>query len=247
MSATPIPFFAFLFGLCLGSFGNVLIARLPRGQPIGGRSHCPHCGEILGFLELIPVLSFIVLGGRCSRCRKPIAVQYPLVELGSALLFVVAASFAQSLTAALLLGLALWLLLLIAVCDMKVSGIPDLLNIPFVLISLIYALVTGGVSVLAPLLGAGIFALQWVLSRGRWVGSGDIILGVGMGFLLGSWQLTLLAVWFAYIVGALVASVLLVLRRTTLRSSFPFGPFLAIGTALSFFYGELTLHTVFAF
>lgn len=241
----PLLIFLFLLGLAFGSFGNVLIYRLPRGESIGGRSHCPHCKKTLSAYDLVPIASFLFLLGLCRRCKHPISSQYLFVEMTSGLLFLVAGLTESSPLAALVLALALWLLFLIAVCDAKTGGIPDALNIPFVLVAMLYGFLTNSFSLIAPLIGGGVFAAQWGLSRGRWVGSGDIILGMGMGFLLGTWQSITIALWFAYVLGAIIASALLVSRQKTLQSSFPFGPLLAVGTVIAFFYVDTIMHAVF--
>lgn len=231
---------SFLFGVVLGSFGNVLILRLPAGRSIGGRSACHHCKKTLGIPELIPVISFIVLRGRCSGCHRAIAWQYPLVELMSGVIFLYAFAHAfPSIPLSLGLSIALWLLLLIAVTDLRSGLIPDALSIPFVAVSTLTASLTTPWQpiIFSALLCGGFFAAQWILSRGRFVGSGDILLGIGIGALLADVHLSILSLLIAYIAGAFVASILLLTGRVTRRSRIPFGPFLALGCALSFLWG----------
>ena len=226
-------------GLTLGSFGNVLIVRLPQGKDAGGRSACPACGRILTMWELIPVVSYALLLGRCHGCRKTISPQYPLVEIAAMILFVGALLHTHSLLHALAVGCALWALLLIAVVDARTAMIPDLFLIFFVLASLAAGLLLRGrIDMIAPLLGAAFFFVQWALSRGRWIGSGDIWLGLGIGLLLGDWKLLIIAFFAAYIVGAIVAGALLLLGKVQRSSHIPFGPFLAAGTLVALFWGE---------
>lgn len=234
-------------GLVLGSFGNVLICRLPSRQTILGRSRCPGCRRTLRAWELIPLLSYVALRGRCSGCARGISLQYPLVELSGALAFVYALMRSEMhIVQAVLLGTALWLLVLIAVADAKTQSIPDMLNIPFIIFSVLYGWMSGGIDLLAPCIAAGFFALQWIVSRGQWIGSGDILLAAGIGALLGSWVLTVCALGLAYILGACVASVVL-LRTRHASDHIAFGPFLAAAAMLVLAFGEnilmiFTLH-----
>ncbi len=234
-----LSFFGVL-GAVFGSFGNVLIYRLPEQQSIGGRSHCPQCGKLLHVLELIPILSFVALRGRCSGCHKPIALQYPLVEFVSALLFLFALWHVQyAILPGLLLALILWLLFLIAVIDARTSLIPDALSVPIIGLALLFQwLSTHTIDVSGLFIGGGFFAVQWLISRGRWVGSGDILLGAGIGLLLANWRPALALLFFAYVIGAAVATFLLTTRRKTLQQALPFGPFLVIGAYLALIAGE---------
>jgi leader peptidase (prepilin peptidase) / N-methyltransferase len=233
------------FGLVMGSFGNVLIARLPAEKSIGGRSKCPRCGRMIRLYENIPVLSFVMLGGKCAGCKKPISWQYPLVEIGSALLFVLAYSlFPDDLLSSALTAIGLWALLLIMAIDAQTQSIPDVLTLILAVVGLILHWHLGDIPILAPLLGAGFFGVQWALSRGKWVGSGDILLAAAMGFFLGSWPLLLVALMLAYIIGAIIVTTLLMQRKAKAGQSIAFGPFFVLGTVVAFVWGELLL-TIF--
>ncbi|MFH1670962.1 MAG: prepilin peptidase [Patescibacteria group bacterium] len=241
----PLVIFFFVLGLTFGSFGNVLILRLPRDKKIIGRSQCPKCKAQLPAGDLIPVLSYILLRGRCRFCKKKISIQYPFVELATGILFVIAVvQVPESSVVALLLAVLLWLLFLMAFIDAQIQGIPDLLNIPFVLLALLFAWFTGTLTILAPVLAAGFFAVQWIASKGAWVGSGDIILAAGIGLMLGDWQRTLVAIVVAYIVGAFIALIGLMTGKVTRRDRIAFGPFLAIGTLVTILWGEWLLKMV---
>ncbi|TSC59117.1 MAG: leader peptidase (prepilin peptidase) / N-methyltransferase [Candidatus Peregrinibacteria bacterium Greene0416_19] len=231
-----------LLGLAFGSFGNVLILRLPRRRSIAGRSACPRCRALLRWYELIPVVSFLFLRGRCGHCGAAISWQYPVVEAGSALLFLAALFHERGgVLTALPLACALWLLFLIAVTDARTRLIPDALSLPFLLVSVLYAVAADAFSWWGPLLAGGFFALQWVMSRGRWIGSGDILLGLGIGALLSAWQSVYLFLTLSYVTGALYACALLLLRRRTSKDMLPFGPFLALGAMLTVFFGDWML------
>ncbi len=246
--STGIPLILFaVLGAVFGSFGNVLIFRLPAQQSIGGRSHCPHCGRTLRVSELIPVLSYVALRARCAGCRQPIHWQYPLIEAVSALFFVFALfQLHFALIPALLLALALWLLLLIAIIDARTSLIPDALSFSLVLVALAYQVATeGSIDLTGLLVCGGFFAAQWIISRGRWVGSGDILLGGGIGLLVGSWRGALIVLFFAYVIGAAVASILLLSRRKTIDQALPFGPFLVIGGYVAVVFGDFIRTSLF--
>lgn len=221
-----------MFGLAFGSFATVVVTRLPAGDTLGGRSRCPHCGRTLRAWELVPVLSRLWLRGSCGGCGARIPVLYAFLEVASALLFALAAlSVPGAPAVAALLALTLWILLLIAVIDLRTTMIPDVLTIAFAVSGLLLALALHRASIAGPILGTAVFALQWRVSRGRWVGSGDVLLGGAIGMALGSWIDTLLALGLAYIIGAAVVSVALVLRVRVGRAV-PFGPFLAAATMI---------------
>ncbi|MFH0851834.1 MAG: prepilin peptidase [Candidatus Peregrinibacteria bacterium] len=230
-----------LLGLVFGSFGTVLIARVPAGQHLGGRSRCPRCKHILGAGELIPVLSYVLQAGKCRHCHRPISSLYPSVEFLSALLFVLALFLIRFPLFSLLLALSLWLLLLIAVMDLRTRTIHDALNLSFIFFAMAYAVAIGHLEIGGPLLLVLFFGAQWLLSRGRWVGSGDILLGAGIGFLLGGFGLSLLCLGIAYVLGALAATVLLLMERATRKSHIPFGPFLAVSAVSVLVFGERLL------
>ncbi len=247
MPAFDLPFLVFvaLCGAALGSFGNVLIYRVPEGRGVGGRSGCPRCGRTLRWFELVPVLSYVALGARCRTCRDAISIQYPFVEASSTCIALAAISLASGLPAALFLGLALWLLLLLAIIDARTGMVPDALSVPFILTAAAFALLRGPLTAeaLSDLFFAvagvtGFFLAQWILSRGQWLGSGDIFLAAGIAALLGSPMLACVAVGLAYMIGALVASVLLLLRKTTLAGKLAFGPFLACGGVITLLWGQ---------
>jgi len=231
-------FLLFVLGLCFGSFSNVIIARVPRGEGITGRSHCMFCKARLHAHELVPVLSFLVQAGRCRTCKERIAWRYPLIELGGATLFIAAAIMTGTFVEALLLGVALWLLGTISLIDMQMQRIPDALNIPFFLIAALYhILFVVPIDIIAPLIGVLFFGAQWLVSGGRWIGSGDIILIAGIGLLAGSWPLMLITLLCAYGMGALVAAGLLLQGKKKRNDTLAFAPFLAAGLLVALLAG----------
>ena len=227
-----------VLGLACGSFINVLAYRVPERLSILGRSKCPGCRHTLGASELIPVVSFLFLRGHCRSCGMAIAWQYPIVEVLGALLFALPLRLHPvDMPAAISLALALQSLLLIAVTDARTQRIPDVFSLAFLFLSIAYAVLLPLWSPWGALLGGGFFALQWLLSGGRWVGSGDMILGLSIGILLGSLPLTIIALAVAYIAGAAMAAILLFMKLKRRNETIAFGPFLALGTVIAVFAG----------
>lgn len=230
-----------LLGLTFGSFGNVIILRLPHSKRLDGRSHCPRCKAELAVLELIPVISFLWLRGRCAHCHKPISLQYPLVEAASALLFLLALHLSSDPVLAAVLALILWLLLLITVIDAHTRMIPDVLNLPLLILCVAQAIFAGHIDILGPLLLGAFFGGQWLVSKGKWVGSGDILLAISIGLLLGGLSRSLFALALAYVIGGIVASIFLLMGIADRRSHIAFAPFLTSATLLTLLFGDALL------
>ncbi|MCA9370672.1 MAG: prepilin peptidase [Candidatus Peregrinibacteria bacterium] len=223
-----IALFAVL-GLAFGSFSTVLIERVPQSKSVGGRSQCPKCNVPLRIHELIPVISFLVQGGTCRSCGSRIGILYPAVELLSAAIFVWAALLHSDFWIALALALALWLLAVMCIIDLQTKTIADALNIPFIITSIIYSLLIGQFTWLGLLLPCMFFGVLWVLGRGKWIGSGDILLGIGIGALAGDWRSAMASLMITYIMGALILSLLLMTGRVTRKHHVAFVPFIALG------------------
>ena len=230
-----------LLGLTLGSFGNVIILRLPHGKRLDGRSRCPRCNAELSMKELIPLVSFLWLRGRCAHCRKPISLQYPLVEAASALLFLLALRLSDDPVMAVILALILWLLLLITVIDAHTRMIPDILNLPLLILCAAQAVFAGHINISGPLLLGAFFGGQWLISRGKWVGSGDILLAVSIGLLLGGFSRALFCLALSYIIGGVVASILLFIGVANRKSHIAFAPFLTSAALLTLIFGDVLL------
>jgi prepilin signal peptidase PulO-like enzyme (type II secretory pathway) len=232
-------------GLAMGSFGNVVLSRIPGGESLNGRSRCPKCGRVLGVQELIPVLSWLALRGKCCGCRKPISVQYPLIELAAAALFIFALMYeGYAIVPTLTLAIVLWSMLMIAVIDLRTSLIPDVLTITLTLSALAYHFFTSSLwfDLSGMVLGLAFLGVQWLGSRGKWVGSGDVFLAGALGLLAGSWVMVLVALFVSYIAGAVIAAVLLATKHLKKTSQVPFGPFLIFGTLVAVFWGERILN-----
>lgn len=211
------------FGLIFGSFTNVLISRQGTGRTLGGRSQCPKCERILCWYELVPVLSFLALRGRCTTCHTRISLQYPIVEILIALVFVFL-GFAPLPLFARIVGCAIAIFLVaIAVYDLYEMIMPDEWVWSFNLLAFIYfaylfvydfsnfaMLLSAGSVVAAPLFG------MWYFSRGAWMGFGDVKFALGMGWLLGI-VYGYVALMYAFIIGAIVGLALIFVPRVIMR------------------------------
>lgn len=233
-------FVAVAIGVCFGSFGNVLIDRLPAGASIVGRSRCDGCRRPLSPLELVPIASWLALRGTCRSCGARIPLRVPFVEALSGALAYAAVMHAgnEGLPAACLF-LALWSLLLIAVIDIRTKTIPDALTLVAFAAGLAFQWVTTGtIPTLGPLVAFGFFALQWLVSRGRWIGSGDVLLAAAAAVVVGSPTGALWLILLSYSFGASIAIALLLLRRLRRGDMVPFGPFIVIATYAVLLLGE---------
>lgn len=233
--------YAGILGAAIGSFLNVVILRVHAGVSLSGRSHCPHCGEQLRWFDLIPIISYVVLLARCRNCKASIHWQYPLVEATTAALFILYTSVYFATPLALLLWLiAASLLVILFVYDLRYMQLPDQFTVPLIIVGASIWLVTGG-SWVNMLVGAGIgggfFLLQYVVSRGRWIGDGDIVLGIGMGALLG-FPVIISALAVAYLSGSVFAIAIILLRKRSMADKLPFGTFLVFGTIIASFFGQ---------
>lgn len=236
-----------ILGLAVGSFLNVVIYRLPRGLGFfKGRSFCPHCRHPLEASDLIPLLSFAVLRGRCRYCRKTISWQYPLVEVLTAIIFVVIyLKFGLSANFFVYLINSLFLLLIFMI-DLKNYLILDSITLPAIILAFLFNLLILKSSlwamVIAGIIGGGFFLLQFLLSRGKWIGGGDIRLGFLMGMMLAGWEKLILALFFAYLVGAIFGIILMVSGKKSLKSKMPLGTFLSLATLVVLLWGDNILN-----
>lgn len=243
-------FFIALFGLIVGSFLNVLTLRVATGESIVfPGSHCPSCRHTLAWYDLLPVVSFFLLRGRCRYCQTAISWQYPLVEAVTAALFV-----AVTVSNFSLLAQGEYLRLLrdfifiggvvsLFVFDYRWFIVPDEVSLPLVAILFVLNVMLG-MSVVDLLIGVaiggGFYLALWLLSRGEWVGSGDIRLGAVLGAMFGMWG-TIVALYVAYVIGGIIAMALLASGRKQMKSHLPMGVFLVIGALTAFFAGDRLL------
>ena len=239
--------FAFLFGLAVGSFLNVCIYRIPlRKSIVSPPSSCPKCGAAIRFYDNIPILSYVVLLGRCRHCRAPISPKYPLVELITGLLS--AALFIRLGLSPSYFCLFLFTAALIAIAfiDLQHKIIPDVISLPGILAGLVFSFFpSAGLAPLDALIGVvggGGFlflvgtAFEKVTGR-EGMGGGDVKLLAMIGAWMG-WKALPFIILLSALSGAVIGGVSLAASGQGVRSRIPFGPFLALGALVFLFFGE---------
>jgi leader peptidase (prepilin peptidase) / N-methyltransferase len=250
----PPPFLialATLLGLMAGSFFNVVIYRMPRGESVvWPPSKCPSCGYRIPFYLNMPVFAWLLLRGKCGSCRAPISAQYPLIEaLTGAMAGGLAAFFAYVLPGADLGFMLAFAYLALAsipifVIDIRHFLIPDLLTYPGILIGLGLSFLPGGITPAQSLIGAaGAGGLLWLIGfaaslllKKEAMGLGDVKLTAMAGAMFGL-QTALFGLMFASVLGCIVGVPVLLSRKLNESRHIPFGPFICLGTALAAFYG----------
>jgi len=243
--------YLFVLGTAIGSFINVVVDRLAKAESILGRSYCDHCHKKLAPYELIPILSFIFLKGKCSHCHRPIDRIYPLVELITGVMFIVSWIYLP-IGGAIGISLGIVLIkitylaiisLLIAIffVDLKYQIIPDDLQLDLLLATFILFVLTkmtvmgivahavAAIMVMLPIL------FLFFITKKKGMGFGDVKFGINIGFLLG-FKAGLLSLYFAFVIGAIVSLFLLIMKRKGLKSKIPFGPFLIVGILIMMFF-----------
>lgn len=231
-------FFA-LYGIVIGSFLNVLILRLPLKESITlKRSHCMTCGHTLSWYELIPLFSYLFLGGKCRHCKAHISVQYPIVEAANGIIYVVV-FLAKGITLeTFLYCLCASALLALSVIDWRTQEIPLGFNI-FILILGLVRLFTdlGNWSqyVIGLFAVSGFLLLIYLVTKGRGIGHGDIKLMAATGLLLG-WKLNIIAFIMACIIGAVVHLIRMAIKKAGRKLAF--GPYLSMGLIIAMIWGE---------
>lgn len=237
-------FVFFLFGTILGSFYNVVGLRLPKGISFHkGRSFCPNCKRQLRAFELIPVLSFLIQKGACRHCQKKISFIYPVIELLTGILF--AYSYIHfGLTLELITSLLLVSMsMILIVTDLSYMLIPNkilLFFLPlFIVMRSVQPLEPWYDSLIGGIVGFSLIMMIILVSRGG-MGAGDMKLFGVLGIILG-WKLTLLTLFIAALLGALIGGLLIATKIISRRQPIPFGPYIIVGTFLSYYFGEQIL------
>lgn len=227
-----------ILGLIIGSFLNVVICRLPRGESVvGPGSHCPDCGHNLVARDLVPVISYIWQRGKCRYCGGKISPRYPLVEILTAVTFLLI-YLQWGIAWQSLAGLVFTsLLILAAFIDMEHGIIPDRISITGIIIGLLFSPLTVGFtsSLSGALLFGGVFFLAAFISQGG-VGGGDIKLAAAIGAFIG-WPGAVLAFILSSLLGATWALILLLSKKADRKTAIKFGPFLALGGWAAFVWG----------
>jgi len=249
--------YALILGLCFGSFANVVAYRVPRNESLlSPPSRCPKCGRRLVTTDLIPILSWLLLRGKCRSCGEGIALRYPVTEAIGALLFYGMACYAGANLAVVPLCVFAFVLLSISLVDLETQEIPDALVITGAVAGILWiaagAIFTrfdflaphwadallGAVAGAAPLFLIDRIAIIILGKEG--FGFGDVKLMLMAGLFLG-WKLALIALLFAVIAGGAVGAALMAAKKLERGSYMPFGPFLAIGSLMSLWFGPAFL------
>lgn len=243
--------FTGIFGLFLGSFILVVVDRSVRGETfVTGRSRCEHCGHTLTPIELIPIISWLLQKGKTRCCGTPLSWRYPVVELciGTGTALVVYSSLLSGLTTptigiTLLHLLVFWTLSILFFSDLFYQ----VMSFPILLIGIVLSIATLVVSgflvqqvmvsfflpYLASAIGAFLFFfLLWFFSKGKAMGDGDMYIGAIIGILLG-FPKTIVAIYIAFLTGAVVGVILILARKKTLKAKVAFGPFLLFGLVVA--------------
>lgn len=255
----------FIFGLIFGSFVNALVWRVhkqsmakhkkfkARYSISKGRSQCVNCGHRLAGADLIPVLSWLLLKGKCRYCKKPISREYPLVELLTASAFVISYTYwpytFEALGIAAFITWLACLVILIALLayDLKWMLLPNrlvALVTGFAAINVIILAINhhSPMAVVEATLGAllltGLFWGLFELSKGNWIGGGDVKLAVALGLLAGSPLKAVLLLFVASLIGTVVSLPLLATKKSDLKAKIPFGPFLIVATVVIYLFGS---------
>lgn len=243
--------YLFLLGAALGSFAGAMVWRIKTGRKVANdRSECEHCHHKLSALDLVPVVSWLYLRGKCRYCRKPIGWTPLLLELGLGAVFVVSylawplgVTGAYGVASLLLWLVALTMLAILFVYDLRWFILPDKLVWPLAVVGLgLFAiqalerdlsLLQWPMELLLALLPvSGLYYVLYVMSKGQWVGFGDVKLGIFIGLALG-WQGALVAVVLANFIGVLVVLPGLMSKKLSRTSQIPFGPFLIAATVIA--------------
>ncbi|MSU76352.1 prepilin peptidase [Patescibacteria group bacterium] len=265
----------FIIGLALGSFLSVVFTRLeiegvgskkPRKRSkkvaqeiMFGRSRCDYCKKQVAWYDNIPLISYLLLRGKCRNCGKPISEYHPVLELTSGLMLLASFLFFGLTWQFAVAGLFGLFMLLIFAYDLRHQIIPNVVVVPAIVLALVvllyqFVLFSDNSSMQLTLwsadpesylLGGGIIGLFFLvlsaISGGRWLGGGDIKLGALIGLILG-WPYALVAIILSYLIGTFYAVVLLASRRADMKSSIAFGPAMVAGYFIAVFYGDVIVH-----
>lgn len=235
----PIYITIFLFGITIGSFLNVCILRIPNHETVvTERSHCMKCGYQLSWYDMVPVFSWLCLGGKCRKCKTPISPQYPIVEAVNGILYVVVFAVNGFSLESILYCLFVSALLVLSVIDWRTYEIPIGINIFILVLGILHTAldysnwltyVVGFFSV-----SLFLFLLLWI-SKGRAIGGGDVKLMAVAGLLLG-WKLAILAFFIGCIVGSVIH--LLRMKLSGADKVLAMGPYLSVGLFIAALWGN---------
>lgn len=231
----------FIIGLMVGSFLNVLILRIDNLKSVvNTRSRCPGCKHTLAWNDLIPLVSFFLLKGRCRYCGKKISNQYPMVEFGTGLAFAVL-FLAFGLNLPLIYYLLIFsILIVVFVYDLRTQMTPEVFVWLALVLSFLGSWYFGGLGMLSMIYGGlvagGVLALLVIVSKEKWMGSGDIKIGLILGFLVG-YPAAVFGIFSAFLLGSIAGLIYMKIANKTMKDTLPFAPFLILAAYISLLYG----------
>jgi len=238
--------FIFILGLIIGSFNNVCIYRIPRNESIiFPASHCPKCSSPIKPVDNIPLISYILLKGRCRHCGSKISIQYPIVELFTGLIYlIIYLTYGLSVQTLIYIILSS-ALVIIAFIDLNEQIVPDVISLPGIAIGFIISFfvpyISYANSALGILIGGGIILIIGmagsIIFKKEAMGGGDVKLAAMIGAFLG-WRYIIISLFLGFFLGAL-AGIILILSKTKSREDVvPFGPFIVLGSFITLLWGE---------
>lgn len=244
-----------IFGAIIGSFLNVCIMRLPKEESIiTPGSHCPHCQSPIKFYDNIPLISFLLLRGKCRKCKKKISIQYPLIEGITAICsFMLFLKYGVSLSYLFYFSFVA-ALIVITVIDLYHQIIPDVISIPGIGVGLLSALILPHIpflnSLIGMILGGGSLFIvatlyQWLFKR-EGMGGGDVKLLAMIGAFLG-WESVIITIISSSLIGSITGIIMIIFKGKNFKYAIPFGPFLSLGAVITLFYKSEILFWYFQF
>ena len=236
----------FILGLIVGSFSNVCIYRIPKNESIiFPASHCPSCHSPIKPVDNIPLLSYILLKGRCRNCGSKISIQYPVVEFLSGLIYLIVYLIYGLSIQTLIYIILSSALIIIAFIDLNEQIVPDIISLPGIVIGFILSFFVPYISfinsALGVLVGGGIILIIGlagsVIFKKEAMGGGDVKLAAMIGAFLG-WRYIIISLFLGFFLGALAGILLIMAKIKSREDAVPFGPFIVLGSFITLFWGE---------
>ncbi len=254
-SQTLFSIYSLFLGLCLGSFLNVCIHRLPKGESIAHpRSRCPGCEKLITWYDNIPLVSFLFLRGQCRYCHQKISYRYPAIELLTMLLsYFTYLHYPEPKVYLLYFLFLVCPLIVIAFIDLDHQIIPDVISLPGIIAGYIVTILLRKVSILDNIYwsslgvlagGGSLFLISWLylkLRKQEGLGGGDVKLAAMLGAFFG-WKGVLISLFFASSLGSLIGVVYLRLSKKDFQATIPFGPFIVLGSLIYFYWGNQIIY-----
>jgi len=239
----------FILGLIVGSFSNVCIYRIPKNESIiYPASHCPKCNNPIKPVDNVPILSYILLKGRCRNCKNKISIQYPLVELLTGLIYLIIYLIYGLNIQTLIYIILSSALIIIAFIDLNEEIVPDVISLPGIVIGFIVSFFVPYISFinsgLGVIVGGGIILIIGlagsVIFKKEAMGGGDVKLAAMIGAFLG-WRYITISLFLGFFLGALAGILLIMMKIKSREDTVPFGPFIVMGSLITLLWGEKIL------